>query len=331
MRYIPAMASLHTVVVVVFHDVAPFEMSVPCEVFGVDRSDMGLPNYRLVLAAVDPPPIRTSVGFLVDGVHSLRVLSRADTIVVPGWRHSFDPVPDVLLRALQRAHDRGARLASVCTGSFVLAAAGLLDGKRATTHWMHAARLQAMYPKVDVDPAVLYVDEGSILTSAGTAAGIDLCLHMVRRDHGAEVANLFARRMVVPPHRDGGQAQFVETPLPALPHHDGLGPTLEWAVRHLGQDLTVERLARRARLSPRTFARRFKAETGTTPLQWLLSQRVLAAQRLLESSDLPVDRVADAVGFGPATLRLHFGRVVGTSPTAYRATFRQRDPQPKAG
>jgi transcriptional regulator GlxA family with amidase domain len=248
-------------------------------------------------------------------------------VVVPAWRDSGDTPPEPLLEALRAAHRRGARIASLCTGAFVLAHAGLLDGKRATTHWMHAEKLAAMFPQVRVDPAVLYVDEGDVLTSAGTAAGIDLCLHMVRLDHGAEVANVYARRMVVPPHRDGGQAQYVEMPVGRTPDHDGLATTLSWALSNLDQPITVEQMAARANQSPRTFARRFRAVTGTTPLRWLLSQRVAAAQRLLETSDLPVEVVAQRCGFGAAaTLRLHFGRTVGISPLAYRRTFNSAEP-----
>jgi transcriptional regulator GlxA family with amidase domain len=206
-----------------------------------------------------------------------------------------------------------------------LAHAGLLDGKRATTHWMYAGLMAQMFPTVQVDPSVLYIDEGQVLTSAGTAAGIDLCLHMVRMDHGAEVANLFARRMVVPPHRSGGQAQYVEAPLPPKMDEDPLGETMSWAVGHLGEPLTVQSMAAHANLSSRTFARQFLALTGTSPLRWLLVQRVAAAQRLLETCDLPIDRVAEACGLGSAAnLRLHFARVVGTSPTAYRKAFRRR-------
>jgi transcriptional regulator GlxA family with amidase domain len=234
-------------------------------------------------------------------------------------------VPDAVVAELRRAHRRGARLASLCSGAFILAAAGLLDGQRATTHWMYARQLAAMYPAVDVDPGVLYVGSDGVWTSAGTAAAIDLCLHFVRIDHGAEVANVVARRMVVPAHRDGGQAQYVEAPVPAAGGFDDpLGHTLDWAVNHLDEDLTVERLAHRATMSPRTFARRFKAATGTTPLQWVLTQRIVLAQRLLEGTDVPVEVVARQAGFGSAaTLRLHFARNVGTAPLAYRHHFRR--------
>jgi transcriptional regulator GlxA family with amidase domain len=213
-------------------------------------------------------------------------------------------------------------LASVCSGSFVLAAAGLLDGRRATTHWMWADEFRHLHPAVDLDPSVLYVGDGQVFTSAGTAAGIDLCLHLARLDWGAEVANTIARRMVVPPHRDGGQAQFVLAPVPVEAEDSDLTATLDWAAAHLDRELSIDELARRAAMSPRTFARRFKQATGTTPLQWVLHQRVGMAQRLLEMTDLPVELVAERCGFGSgATLRQHFGRIVGTSPVAYRQTF----------
>jgi len=315
-----------TVAVVVYDRLAVFEMAVPCEVFGIDRSAMGAPTYGLLLCAADPPPLRTSEGgFTIDTPWDLSHLPQADTLVFPAWRDVHETPPDYLLDALRAAYDRGTRIASLCSGAFVLAHAGLLDGKRATTHWMYAGLLAQMFPKVHVDPSVLYIDEGQVLTAAGTAAGIDLCLHMVRQDHGAEAANLFARRMVVPPHRSGGQAQYVEAPLPPKMGEDPLGETMSWAVGHLDEPLTVQAMAAHAHLSARTFARQFLAMTGTSPLRWLLVQRVAAAQRLLETADLPIDRVAEACGLGSAAnLRLHFGRVVGTSPTAYRKAFKQR-------
>jgi transcriptional regulator GlxA family with amidase domain len=283
-----------------------------------------VPNYRLLVCAAEPGLLRTEAGFSIRAQYTLRELDQADTIVVPAWRDIHERPPERLLAALRRAHRRGARIASLCSGAFVLAAAGLLDGKRATTHWMYADMLARNFSAIRVDPAVLYVDEGSVLTSAGTAAGIDLCLHMVRLDHGAEVANIYARRMVVPPHRDGGQAQYVEAPMPRSAEDQTFGATLDWAMSHLDQRITVARLASHAHSSPRTFARRFLASTGTTPLRWLLGQRVIAARRLLETSELPVDQVAELCGFGSAaSMRLHFSRLVGNNPTAYRRTFRQ--------
>ena len=314
---------MHTVAVAIFDGTPVFETGVACEVFGIDRSAMGVPNYRLRVCAIDPSPVRTGGGFSILTDHGIAQVRRADTIVVPGWKDFDRPVPAEFLRALRSAHARGARIISFCSGSFVLAAAGLLDERRATTHWMHVDALATRFPQVRWDPSVLYIDDGSgIFTAAGTAAGIDLCLHLVRQDHGTEVANVVARRMVVPPHRDGGQAQFVEAPLPSVPSDVGLSQTLEWATANLDDALTVEALARHARVSPRTFARRFKAAVGETPLQWVLHQRVLAARRLLESTDLGIDLIASRVGFGSAaSLRVHFARVVGTSPTAYRSAF----------
>ncbi|HEV7861631.1 MAG TPA: helix-turn-helix domain-containing protein [Acidimicrobiia bacterium] len=302
-------------------------MAVPCEVFGIDRSELGVPWYRHRICAAEPPPVRSSQGFTIDTPYGLDDVVRADTVVVPAWgaaQLDGEP-PPALLDALRTAHRRGARILSVCSGAFVLAAAGLLDGRRATTHWMHADALAARYPKVQVDPDVLYVDEGDVMTSAGTAAGIDLCLHVVRLDFGAEIANAVARRMVVPPHREGGQAQFVEAPMTSSePGSDRFATTLEYMLEHLDEPLSVEGMADRAAMSPRTFARRFRATTGTTPGQWLVRQRVLVAQRLLETTDDPVELIALRCGFGTAAgLRLHFRRVLATSPLVYRRTFRR--------
>jgi transcriptional regulator GlxA family with amidase domain len=256
----------------------------------------------------------------------LSAADRADTIVVPaGSTDAIEPPSRELISTLQRAHRRGTRLLSVCSGAFTLAHAGVLDGLRATTHWLYTDRLAKQFPAIHVDPNVLYVDEGQILTSAGTAAGIDLCLHVVRADYGADVANAVARRMVVPPHRDGGQAQFVQPSIDVEGECDSLAATLDWAIAHLEQPLSVELLARRALMSPRTFARRFRDSIGTTPLQWVLRQRILHAQRLLETTNLPVEVIAERSGFGSATvLRTHFKRILDTSPVGYRRTFNER-------
>jgi len=313
---------MHRVVTVIGPRVAMFELSVACEVFGIDRPELVDPWYRHRVAAAAPGPHRSPEGVEVDTPYGLEELVDADTVVIPANPFAGPP-PEDLLDALRDANDRGVRLLSVCTGAFVLAAAGILDGKRATTHWMYAEDLARRYPKVRVDPKVLYVDAGGVMTSAGTAAGIDLMLHVVRLDHGAEVANAVARRMVVPPHRDGGQAQFVDLPVASANGHDPLAGVLGWMLEHLGEDLSVEHLARRAGTSPRTFARRFRATTGTTPHQWILSQRILLAQRLLETTDDPVELVAQRCGFGSAAgLRQHFTRAVSASPQAYRRTFR---------
>jgi AraC family transcriptional regulator, transcriptional activator FtrA len=313
---------MHRVVSVVASKVTMFELAVPCEVFGIDRPEIPDWDYSHEVCALEPGPISAGNGITVTPTAGLEALEHADTIVVPAWNEPRRAVPAVLTDALIAAHERGARLISVCTGAFVLCATGLLDGKRATTHWMHAAEMARAYPAVEVDPSVLYVREGSIFTSAGTAAGIDLCLHLVRLDLGAEAANRVARRMVVPPHRDGGQAQYVVAPVPECTD-DPLGELLAWMLDHLDEPLTVAQLAERAATSPRTLARRFTAATGTTPLQWLLCQRVLRAQQLLEGTDLPVEQVAHRCGFSSAAgLRLHFQRTVGASPQAYRSTFR---------
>ncbi|HXA29413.1 MAG TPA: helix-turn-helix domain-containing protein [Candidatus Angelobacter sp.] len=315
---------LRDVAVLAFHHAPVFEIGVVCEVFGLDRSADGLPRFDFALCAGEPPPLRTSSGFVVDTPHGLERLATADLIVVPGWRvDSPTPPPEAALQALRDAHQRGARIVSVCSGAFVLAAAGLLDGRRATTHWRYAATLAQRHPRIELTPDVLYVDEGSVLTSAGTAAGIDLCLHIVRTEFGADVANRIARRMVIPPHREGGQAQYVETPVPDGARDDALGDTLSWALAHLDGDISVQVLARRAHMSPRTFVRRFAASFGGTPHQWLLAQRITQARRLLETTDVSIDEVARRAGFGSAAaLRLHFARRLATSPLAYRRTFR---------
>ena len=303
-----------------------FELAVPCEVFGLDRSYLVSPWYDFKVCALAPGPVDTDSGFTIVTEHGLDDIASADTVIVCAGHYEDRQPPQDLIDAILTAHGRGARIASLCTGAFVLAAAGLLDGRRATTHWSHAAELAERYPAIHVDPKVLYIDEGDVLTSAGTAAGIDLCLHIVRKDHGAEIANAVARRMVVPPHRDGGQAQFVDIPVAATEDGDPLSRTLGWMLEHLDEPLAVDQLAHRSHMSPRTFARRFRSVTGTTPHQWLLSQRILLAQRLLETSDLAVELVAHRCGFGTAAnLRHHFQRVVDTSPLAYRRTFRTEE------
>jgi len=300
------------------------DLAAPTHLFG----HCGAPHYSFALAAITPGPVRSSTGLEVLAPHGLDVVHRADTVVVPGIGPDTDPEGfAAAAAAIATAHRNGARVMSICTGAFVLAEAGVLDGRRATTHWDSTERLAARYPRVAVDPGVLYVDEGSVLTSAGVAAGLDLCLHVIRRDHGAALAAQIARRTVVAPHRDGGQAQFVARPIgDATQGGEGsLEPTRTWALDRLEERLDVVTLARRACMSPRSFARRFRQETGTTPAQWVLDQRTRAAQSLLETTDLPVEHVAARTGFGSATsLRTHFGRRLATTPTAYRRAFRQR-------
>jgi transcriptional regulator GlxA family with amidase domain len=312
------MPSRHRVVALLAGEVVAFDLAIPAQIFGREPD-----HYDWAVCAPAPGPVPTENGFDVMVPHGLEALETADTVVVPGIGERAWPLPDEPLAALGRAAQRGARVASICTGAFVLAAAGLLDGRRAATHWGYAALLARQFPAVRVDPDVLYVDEGDVLTSAGVAAGIDLCLHIVRSDHGAEVANAIARRIVVAAHRDGGQAQFVERPLPAP--EGGLAATRAWMEERLEEPLTVDDMARHAACSPRSFARRFRAEAGTTPLRWLIGRRVAEAQRLLEATDLPVEQVAARAGFGTAAaLRQHFGRALQTSPSAYRRAFRAR-------
>ena len=314
---------MHTVSAVVLEGQNPLEFTIACEVFGLGRPEVGLPWYRFFLCAADPPPLHIAPGFVLDTEHGLERLAEADTVIVPGWCSLDREPPEGLLDALRAAYRRGARMVSFCTGAFALAAAGILDGRPATTHWATADRLAALYPSVRVDPRVLYVDDGQVLTSAGAASALDLALHIVRLDHGAEVANAVARQLVVPPHRDGGQAQYVEMPVPPSPGPDPLGATLAWALDHLAEPISVEDLAARALQSPRTFARHFRATVGTTPHQWLVRQRVLYAQRLLETTEDAVELVAQRSGFGSAaTLRAHFQRIVSTAPLAYRRVFR---------
>lgn len=299
-----------------------FDLAVPCEVFGWDRSYTGAQWYEFRVVAADPPPVRTVTGFTIDTPHGLDALTTADTIIVPGWSDPDVRPSSDLVDALRAAHRRGARIASICIGAFVLAEAGLLDGRPATTHWAYADRFRERFPAVRLDPKVLYVDDGDVLTSAGTAAGMDLCLHIVRLDHGARVANDVARMVVMPPHREGGQAQYIEQPVAAPGRGSELHATVEWALSHLGEPLTVTHLARHAAMSPRTFARRFLQATGVTPGEWLLEQRLGLARRLLESSDQGVDQIAMGCGFGSAaTLRHHFAKRLHTTPRAYRATF----------
>jgi transcriptional regulator GlxA family with amidase domain len=315
----------HVIAVAVTDGLPVFELAVPLEVFGVDRGDIVSPWYDLRLCAGQPGPLRTAGGLTVTPPYGLDELVRADTVLVPaGSRAAQVDPPPALVRAVRAAYDAGRRIVSVCTGAYVLAAAGVLDGRRATTHWLNAHDLAHRYPRVEVDPKVLYVDEGNVLTSAGTAAAIDLCLHLVRRDHGAAAANEVARRMVVPPHRAGGQAQFV-APIARAAERGDLGAVLAWARQRLDRPLTVADLAARAHLSPRTFARRFRAELGVTPLQWVLEQRVRLAQELLELTDEPIERIARRAGFGTgANMRQHFGRVTSVSPQSYRHVFRHR-------
>ncbi|MCX4821379.1 helix-turn-helix domain-containing protein [Streptomyces sp. NBC_01142] len=308
-----------TVALTVTDGMLHFELSVAYEVFGADLSHVADPWYDVSVCG----PGAVQVGrFRLEPDCGFDQLPHADTVIVPGWADVDEDPPADLVDAVRAAHDAGARVASLCTGAFVLAAAGLLDGRRATTHWAHTRALAARYPRVEVDPDVLYVDNGSVLTSAGKAAAMDLCLHLVRLDHGSAIANTVARRLVVPPHRAGGQAQFVTAPVPARDDHP-LAELFPWAIERLDHALTVEDLARRANMSSRNLGRHFRSVTGTTPLQWLLTQRIRRAQELLETTGDSVDAIAAATDMGTATtLRRHFNRTIGVPPDTYRRTFR---------
>ena len=315
---------LTNVAAVLLDGVHPFELGVVCEVFGLDRSDEGLPVYDFAVVSAEGPSLGTHVpGLTVTTPYGLDRLDEADLIAVPASDANVErDYPPELLDALRRAVDRDARVLSVCSGVFVLGAAGLLDGRRCAVHWRHAQLLARRFPRTRVEPDVLYVDEDPVITSAGTAAGIDACLHIVRKEQGPEVAKKIARRMVVPPHRDGGQAQYIERPLPKG-RCDTVGEVLAWMAEHLDEEVTVEQLAARALMAPRTFARRFQQETGTTPYRWILRQRVLLAQELLEGTDETMDAVAGRTGFGTAAaLRHQFVKELGTTPNAYRRAFR---------
>ena len=315
---------MQSVVALVGEQVAAFELGIVCQVFGLDRSDDNLPCYDFAVCGRQPGQVPTTSGFPVTVTDGLDRVVAADLVTVPAWPTLDAPIHPAVLDALRAAVDRGARVLSVCSGAFAVAAAGLLDGRHAATHWQFADRLARGYPNVRVDREVLYVEDGPILTSAGAAAGIDACLHLVREIHGAHTANELARRMVIPAHREGGQAQFVDLPVPAAESDYVLADLLDWMTAHLADPLSVPALAARAVMSPRTFARRFRAATGTTPHRWLLDQRLRRAEELLEGTDLPVDQVADRSGFGAGdTLRHHFTARRGVSPAAYRRTFQR--------
>jgi transcriptional regulator GlxA family with amidase domain len=324
MRKIPAM-SRHVIGLAVTDETPVFEFAVPCEVFGTNRNDLVDPWYDLRICAATPGPVRTTRGLRVDTPYGLDDLVEADTILVAAVSRpvQLDP-PAGLIDAVRLAHRRGKRIMSICSGAYVLAAASLLNGRRATTHWLNSDDFARRFPAIEVDPTPLYIDEGDIITSAGTGSAIDACLHLVRLDHGAAVANEVARRMVVPPHREGSQAQYTR-PRRVADETNPLNPVLDWARGRLHETLTVGRLAHVAHLSERTFARRFRDALGITPLQWLLQQRVRLAQELLETTDETIENIARRAGFGTAaTLRYHFGRVTSVSPQQYRHVFRYR-------
>lgn len=311
-----------TVSVLAFDGMAPFELGVVVEVFGLARPELDVDWYDLRVCSGERRPLRVVGGYTMNVEHGLDVFAGADTVIVPGVADVNAPVSPALVEALRTAHRAGSRVVSICSGAFALAAAGLLDGLEATTHWKYAALLQSRFPAVRVDPKVLYVDSGQVLTSAGSAAGLDLCLHLVRLDHGAEIANAVARRLVASPHRDGGQAQFIEAAVVEPAGPDGIGAAMTWALEHLSDPITVPDMARRAHMAPRTFVRHFNRRTGTSPLRWVINQRVLASLPLLESGPPSVEAIAAKVGFdSPTTFRHHFTRTMKTSPSAYRRAF----------
>ena len=315
---------IHEVAVVAYDQISAFHLSVPCVVF--DDRHPGLPQFAVKVCAAERGPLQTTAGFSVNVNHGLEVLGTAQTIVVPSWRDPAERPDEALLAALVAAQARGAQVVGLCLGAYVLAEAGLLEGRRATTHWLYANDFATRYPKVTVDADVLYVGDGNVLTSAGTAAGIDCCLHLLRVHYGAEAANHVARRLVVPPHRQGGQSQYVEQPLPATARDSRLGDLLDWVRAHLHQPHSLDTLAEKALMSRRTFTRHFRQLTGTTVSAWLNDERLALCQRLLETTDHPVEHIATLAGFGsPESLRLHFRRAFKVSPTAWRHTFRNAE------
>jgi AraC family transcriptional activator FtrA len=312
----------HRVGVLAFDGMAPFELGCVVELFGLPRPELDVPWYDLKVCAETLEPLRVVGGFSMQAAHGLDVLAEADTVIVPGVADVRGPVSPALVSALRRAHARGARMVSICSGAFALAAAGLLDGRAATTHWKYAELLQERYPAVAVNPSVLYVDEGDVLTSAGSAAGLDLLVHLVRNDHGPNVANAVARRLVIPPHREGGQAQFIQAAVTPVEDDDAVARAMSWALDNLARPISVAELAGVAHMSERSFIRHFKRQTGTSPLRWVISQRVAASLPMLESTGAPVEEIGAAVGFeSPVTFRHHFTRAMRTSPSAYRRAF----------
>jgi transcriptional regulator GlxA family with amidase domain len=312
----------YDVAVVAYPGMSTFGLGATAEVFGGLYDVAGLPEFGYTVAGIRRGEMRTDAGLRFRPDVGLDAVAAADLAIVVCWRDPGEPAPPALLRALRATVDRGGRVMSHCTGAFVLAQAGLLDGRRATTHWMDAARLAAMYPQVTVEPGVLYIDEGPVITAAGTAAGIDACLYLIRSQFGARAARELARRMVVPPHRDGGQAQYQHGEPATEPRDDAVGKAMTWALAHLEEPLTVEQLARQASMSPRNFARRFAAVAGATPHAWLTRQRLLRAQELLEAGELTIDQVARSCGLSAPALRAHFARAFGNSPSGYQRAFR---------
>jgi AraC family transcriptional regulator, transcriptional activator FtrA len=312
------------VAVITYDGLCTFEFGIAVEVFGLPRPEFDFPWYQFAVVSSEARRSRAIGGILVEATDGLAMLRKARTIIVPGWRDRAERPPEKLLKSIRRASERGARCLSICSGVFVLAAAGLLNGKRATTHWRHMADLKRLYPDIQAEEDVLYVDEGNVITSAGSAAGIDACVHLVRRDFGSKVANTVARRLVMPPHRDGGQAQYVAAPLPARPGRT-ISVIMDWTRARLHESLTVTAMANHAAMSERTFLRRFQESMGVSPLAWLQRERMFRAQELLETTDHTLADIAEQCGYRSLeTFRTAFKRELGASPIAYRARFSSR-------
>lgn len=319
----PTTARNPQVTVLAYDGMSAFEMGIVTEIFGLPRPELDVDWYELTICAEDVRPIRIVGGATLTAERGLDAFDRAQTVIIPGVGDVHADASPALVTALRRAHRRGARIVSICSGAFALAAAGLLDGRRAATHWRYADLLRQRFPRVNVDPDVLYVDDGDVLTSAGSAAGLDLCVHLVRTDYGPSIANAVARRLVIPPHRDGGQAQFIEAPVAGEPDDSRIARSMAWALEHLRQPLTVEALARRAHMSQRTYLRHFKRCSGTSPIRWLIAQRIQASLPLLETTTASIEEIATATGFATSvTYRHHFAQTMHTSPSAYRRAFR---------
>ncbi|MES2325184.1 MAG: transcriptional regulator FtrA [Pseudomonadota bacterium] len=314
----------HLVVVLAYDRLCTFEFGCAVELFALERPELGVDWYDFAVCAIEPGPIRAAGGITLAAPFAPELLEKADTIVIPGWRDADEAPPPAILDQLRAAHARGARLCSICSGVFLLAAAGLLDGRRATTHWRYTERLARRYPSIDVQPDDLYVDAGQVITSAGSAAGLDMLLHLVRRDYGARIGNLVAQRLVVPAHREGGQAQYLPRPM-AYDEQGRLSKLMDWVRAHPSQAHTVASMARRAAMSPRTLQRQFQEATGQGPVEWLIRERIAIVKDLLETADLPLAQVAERAGFGSEeSLRHHFRRLAATTLGAYRRQFSTR-------
>lgn len=311
----------HLVVALVYDRLCTFEFGCTVELFALERPELGVDWYQFAVCAVEPGPIRAAGGIVVEAQYAPELIARADTIVIPGWRDADEEPRAALLEQIRAAHRRGARLCSICSGVFVLAAAGVLDGQRATTHWRYADKLARRYPAIEVLPDHLYVDLGQVITSAGSAAGIDMLLHLVRRDYGAHVGNLVAQRLVVAPHREGGQAQFLPRPM-AHDEKGRLAKLMDWVRTHPAMPHSIASMAARAAMSPRTLQRQFHDATGLGPIEWLVRERIAIVKDLLETADIPLSQVAERAGFGSEeSLRHHFRRLAATTPGAYRRQF----------